>query len=221
MSTHIHVDSRWREREVHPNPAEFTIRNEIVEKWRTSNRSVQAVRPHNKRQVTNLTHTVELRHLTLPYDFGGATASGAIEELDFVYVSFQPASMYGDTRLLNTMEEGRIVNQTIDLSGNLVTTSLKDATFVARCDKVQESSGGVKRWVHYVCDMNVTMRFDPQREINFRVFSSDGKTLPIVDNDTDSNINRYRQVNAVFEITPYIREGEYDNHMVTLYNRDA
>lgn len=220
MSTHIHVESIWRDRGIYSNPAEFTIPNEVVKKWKTTNRTVQAVRPHHKMQTTNIKHNVDLKHLTLPYDFGGATSSGAIEVLPYVYVQFNSV-VHSDKRLLNTMEEGRVVNQTLDLSGNLVVTSLKDATFIAHYDKVQESSDSVKRWIHYKSHMTVTMRIDVDSEIEFRVFSPDGKTLPIYDNDTSTNINRYRQVSALFEITPYVRDGDFDNHFTTLYNPNA
>ena len=68
MSTHINIDSRWRDRSQseNQNPADFTIPVEVVNGWLTKNRTVQAVRPHDKFQVTNLVHTAKFLHLIIP-----------------------------------------------------------------------------------------------------------------------------------------------------------
>ncbi len=220
MSIPLHIDSRWRQRsnEDNLNPAEFFISAEVVQKWQSVDRTVQAVRPHDKMQVTNMVHSVKLLNLTVPYDFGGAVGATFNNIAPFVYVNLQSTSMYKDMRLVNTLEDGRVVNQGPDILGANTKTSLKDVTFVAYCDKVQ---GTGPNWIQYKCGMTQTYRLKLDDALTFRVFTGDGKTLPIVDNAPPDDIDPTKQVNALFEITPYVREDRYDNHLVTLYNSDA
>ena len=220
MSTHIHIDSRWRDRskDDNTNPAEFLIPVEVSQKWKTLNRTVQAVRPHDKMQVTNMVHSIKLLNLTIPHDFGGEIGTTFINLAPFVYVTLQSTTLYKDMGLVNTLEDGRIVNETLDLSGNITKTSLKDVTFIAYCDKLQ---GSGPDWIQYKCNMTQSYRIHLKDALRFRVFTPDGKTLPIVDATPPNPINPAKQVNALFEVTPYVREDRYDNHFVTLYNRDA
>ena len=218
MSTQFHVDSRWRDRANtdNANPAEFFIPKEVAEGWVTENRTVQAVRPHNKPQVTNMDYTIKLLNLTIPYNIGGAIGATIIDLAPFLYVSFQSTSMYKDSKLINTLENGAVVNTTPDLSGTLVKTSLKDATFVVYCDKLQGQSGAIPTWIQYKCGMFQTYRIDLKDGLKFRVFTADGKTVPIVDATYPATISPSKQVNALFEVTPYVRDDRYDNHFVTL-----
>ncbi len=217
MSTYFHVDSRWRDRTVFDNPAEFLIPIEVSNGWRTVDRTVQAVRPHDKLQATNMVHTVKLLNLTLPFDFGGEVGTTFLDTHPFVYVTFQSTTQYKDMKLINTLENGKIVNKTLDSNGNLVTVSLKDAVFVAYCDKVQ----GTNDWIQYKCNMLQTYRINLKDSMNFRIFTVDGLTLAIVDDQPPTAADPAKQVNALFEVTPYIRDNEFSNHLVTLYNRDA
>ncbi len=210
MSTHFHVDSTWRDRTTFPNPAEFIIPVEVANDWITTNRTVQAVRPHNKAQVTNIVHTIKLLNITIPFDFGGEVGTSFIDNHPFIYVAFQSTSMYKDMKLINTLNSGRN-------AGNKV--SLKDAVFVAYCDKTQ--GGATSSWIQYKCNMFQTYRINLKDALTFRIFTNDGKTLGIVDTVPPESIDTAKQVNALFEVTPYVREDRYDNHFVTLYDRDA
>jgi len=222
MSIPLHVDSRWRNRnnDNNTNPAEFDIPVEVTEKWQTANRTVQAVRPHNKMQATNMVHTVQLLNLTIPYDIGGSVGTTAYNLIPFVYVTLRTtSSTYTDEGLVNTLEDGRTVNVTPDLLGVDSKTSLRDVTFVAYCDKLQGASP--QTWIQFKCNMYQTYRINLKNSLKFRVFTPDGKTLPIVDNAATSAVLPARQVSALFEFTPYVREDRYDNHLVTLYDNNA
>lgn len=219
MSTYFHIDSTWRDRTLYPNPAEFLIPIEVAKGWRTPNRTVQAVRPHNKMQVTNMSHSVRLLNLSIPFNFGGDIGTTFVDTNPFIYVTMQSTSYYKDMKLINTIENGNIVNEVLDASGNITKVSLKDAIFVAYCDKLQ--GGDTSSWIQYKCNMIQTYRIDQQDAISFRVFGADGKTLTIIDTQPPTAINKARQVNALFELTPYVREEAYDNHFVTLYNSNA
>lgn len=221
MSTILHVDSRWRDRSDsgNQNPAEFNIPNEVVKQWPVQNRTVQPVRPHDKAQLSNMSQSVKLFHLVIPYDIGGTIASGVIDLIPTLYVQLQNGQENKDPRLVNTLESA-IVNTTPNLLGVPVRTSLKQAIFVMHYDKVQGGSGG-PRWIHYKSQMTQTYRLDTTQSLRFRIFTPSGETLPIVDNAPPLAINPARQVNALFELTPYAREGEYDHHFGTLYDDKA
>ena len=203
MSVHFHVDSTWRDRSQFSNPAEFSIPIEITNSWRTMTRTVQAVRPHCQDPVTNLTQSVKLLNLTLPY-------TDALIAKPFVYVSFQSNTMYKDMRLINTLENG------LD---NTNQTSLKDAIFVAYCDKIQ-TDATTGNWIQYKSSMTQTFRLNTKDSLSFRVFDNTSTTIPFtLEDDPDVAVDPLNQVNALFEVTPYVREDRYDNHLTTLYNR--
>lgn len=215
MSISLHVDSRWRDRSNSDNlnPAEFTIPVTVTQGWKTPIRTVQAVRPHNKLYVTNLVQSIRLLNLSIPYDIDGST--NIVNISPFLYVQLE-CEKYCDTKILDTLENGRVVNETPDLiTGTTVRgVTLKNAIFVAYYDKTQ---GTGPNWIHYKTNQLETYRFKLDDYIRFRVFTPDGKTLPIIDNIPPNQINPSRQVTALFEVTPYAREGEYDNHFETLY----
>lgn len=219
MSTQIHVDSTWRNRNEYPNPAEFIISIDMINSWRTVDRTVQPVRPHNKMQATNMLHTVKLLNLTIPNvavanTITNATLQGskfvttttiAVMDAPFIYVSLHSADMVNDSRLVNTLEGGR----------NSYNRTLKDAVFVAYYDKTQNN------WIQYKTNMLQSYRLDTTKELKFRLFDNTGQTLQLTDTSPPTYPNGAVQVNAVFEVTPYIRDDRYENHVVTLYDRNA
>lgn len=225
MSTQIHVDSTFRNRVSFPNPAVFSIFPDITDSWRTIDRTIQAVRPHDKLQATNLLHTIRLLHLTLPATGYGtvltnATLSGGsimtnttvnVSDLPFIYVSFHSTRMRDD-KLINTMEGGR----------NAINKTLKEAAFVAYLDKVHlQSNATIPMWLQYKTQMIQSYRFNPNDTLQFRVFDNTGNTLVFTDTSPPTFPNASSQINALFEITPYVRDEAYHSHLVSLYDRDA
>lgn len=220
MSTHLHFDSRWRDRSnpENTNPAEFTISPEIAMGWNTTNRTVQAVRPHDKYQVTNIVHSIKLLRMTIPY------SASYIEDTPFLYVQLSSFSNTPDKKLIHTLENGKIINKTPPLltapptGYTKVTTRLSEATFVVHFDKTQ---GTGPEWIQFKSDMTQTYRLDLKNGMKFRVFTPDGITIPITDATYPADITPAKQVEALFEVTPYVREDRYDNHYATLYNKNA
>lgn len=226
MSLHYHIDSRWRERDKYPNPAEFTLPIKITQNWNAINRTVNPVKPHTKIQVDNMVHTVKLLNLTIPYDFGGTAGTAAINAYPFLYVSFRSQN-FKDPHLVHTNEDGDVVNTAENVLTGLPekAVSLKDATFVAYCDKIQGTPGNLA-WIQYKCNMIQTYRLKVDDSLKFRVYAPDGQTLPIVDtlppeieDPLMPNLaDPTKQVSATFEVTPYFRDADYDNHFAVPYD---
>lgn len=208
MSTHFHIDSTWRDNTVFTNPAEFNIPVEVSNDWVVRNRTVLPVRPHHGERMPNMVHNVKLLNLTIPYDFGGSVGTSFLDSHPFVYVAFQSTTMYKDAKLINTLNNRYIENPTTSR------VSLKDAVFVAYCDKLQTTGNGIS-WIQYKCNMTQTYRINLKDSLSFRVFTNDGITLDIT--DTSPAIDSTKQVNALFEVTPFVRDGEFDNHNSAIY----
>ena len=218
MSIFIHADSRWRDRNLYPNPSNYYIDLETVKSWKTSDRTVLSSKQHDKPQLVDPIHTVKLHHLTIPQinltnasTFGMSFTPTFLDYYPYLYVSLQNATYYKDSRIMNTGEVG-VLNTTSDVTGTVRKVSLKDAIFVAVFDKAQ--SGATTSWLHYKCGMVESYRFDGKDSMHVRVFTPDGLDLPIVDNDPPLPANNLVQVNALFEVMPFFRNSEYDNHYV-------
>lgn len=173
---------------------------------------------------------------------GNINGSGLInlEAIPYLYVSFRSTSMYNDKGLINTMDISQkyngidtYLNETpyifnpniVDPHSTAIAKKVKltDAVFVAYLDKVQgfypNSSGNIfPKFATYKCNMTQTYRINQKDSLKFRVFTPDGVTLPIVDNPYPQPINPLRQVNALFSVTPYVRDDKYSNHLVSLDN---
>jgi hypothetical protein len=206
MSTFFHVDSTWRDRTEFANPAFFITPLEVTKDFVTSDRTVVAVKQHNEMLITNMSHSIRLHQLVLPYNMGGTIGTTFSDITPFVYVSFRNVSgmMYSDKKLINTLNNG--VNYDTGVS-------LKDAVFVAYFEKNQGN------FSYYKCHMLQTYRMDLRNAFAFRVFTNTGKTIPIMTDTTPPTpLNPLAQVNALFEVVPYAREERYDNHFVPLYS---
>lgn len=235
MSTQIHIDSTFRNRSEWPNPADFEIYSGITKSWRTIDRTIQAVRPHDKLQATNLLHTVRLLHLTLPATgvgtvltnatfvstatvgvnaFNGpfvTTATTGVGNLPFVYVAFH-STRFRDDKLMNTMEGGL----------NSYNKSLKEAVFTAYLDKITlQTNSTIPMWYHYKTHMIQSYRINTDDDMHFRVFDNTGNVIFITDTTPPTFPNASQQVNALFELTPYVRDEAYHSHLVSLYNMNT
>jgi hypothetical protein len=203
MSTYLHLDSTWRN---NGTPTEFLVSSSVSENWNTSARTVLAIKPHETdKYVANLVHTIKIASITLPYTYGPTNSSIIIDQYPYLYVGLK-SNKYSDNYLINTIEKTKNNNSGISAP------QLRDAVFVITYDKTQGSTVP-PNWVQYKCCMNQTYRYDPKDALYFRIFTNDGKTLDI--RDSSGNINPLRQVNAVFEVTPYVRDAKHDNHFLT------
>jgi len=222
MSLSVHVDSRWRDRS-NPdniNPAEFTIPVQVVKKWLTRDRTLIAYNCHDKPIDPHIIRDIRLTKLIIPYDIGGSIGTTLQDISPYLYVHFNntASSTTTDKLLLNTLEAGNVVNQTPNIAGVNQTVNLSDAIFITSFDKNQ---GATPSWVQYTCDITQCYRIDFTNDLKFRIFTYDGNTIPIVDTAYPLPVDPARQVTAVFESTPYVRDGRYNNQIYDMnnYNR--
>ena len=89
-----------------------------------------------------------------------------------------------------------------------------EAKFICFYKRIQYDVNENPLWIHYKCNMEQVMRFERGAPIIFQITTRDGTVLPQLDTDADQNVNPLKQSLCLFEITPYIRDGDYDNHLV-------
>jgi len=189
MATFIDLDSIWRDREVNPNPAEYELRPQQVETWFRGARSVRAHPQNPNLQPLEFATTVNIRYLTVPY-------TEFLAGIPRLYVDLHTVK-YNDIHLIQTID-GRHPT----------------ARFICAFDKIQNDAGGEPLWIHYACRMEQTMRFKRDDPVVFRVMTRDGSVLPNTDTLVPEDPDPNKQILATFEITPYIRDGDYENSLV-------
>lgn len=193
MSSFIDLDSIWRDREIFPNENKYELTADQIKTWIKHPRTVRAFPQDPATQPLEFATTINIKYLTLPY-------TPVLSSIPRIYVNFT-SKKYKDTRLIKTIG-GR----------------LPESKFICQFDKVQTDSGGNPVWLHYKCNMEQTMRFDRDDIILFELTSRNGNTLPSNDNPPDQDPNPDVQTLVTFEVTPYIRDGDYDNHMASTLN---
>lgn len=193
MSSFIDLDSIWRDREMFPNENKYGLTPNQIETWFRESRTVRAFPQEPSTRPVEFATTINMKYLSLPY-------TDILSTFPRIYVNFS-CREYKDVRLINTID-GR----------------LPEAKFICQFDKVQNDSAGNPIWLHYKCEMEQTMRFKRDDIITFELTSRNGSTLPQNDNPPNEEPNSNVQTLATFEVTPYIRDGDYDNHMAATLN---
>lgn len=128
-----------------------------------------------------------------------ADTEAAIKLVSFprIYLDFH-CKMYPDTRLLNT--------------NNGV---LQDAKFVLGIDRVQYDDNLTPVWIHYKSHGEQVMRYKRNEPVTIRFMTRDGTTIPFFDEDDMTIVtNPNKQTLITLAVTPYLRDGDYNNHMV-------
>jgi len=193
MASFIDLDSTWRDRTMFPNENKYELTPKQVVSWTKKARTVRAFPEDPALRPLEFVTTINLKYLTLPY-------TDLLSTIPRIYINFSSRE-YKDTRLINTID-GR----------------LPESKFICQFDKVQSDSLGNPIWIHYKCEMEQTMRFKRDDTIILELTSRDGNTLPQNDNPPDQDPNPDVQTLLTFEVTPYIRDGDYDNHMAATLN---
>ena len=188
MSTFVDLDSQYRDFEIYPNPHSYELVPRQIETWFRKSRKVRAVQQGPHANPLEFATTVNMRYLTIPY-----TTELSAEPR--VYVDFH-SHKYNDIHLIQTID-GR--HQTM--------------RFICEQSRVQSDEGGTPIWIHYKCEMEQTLRFDRDNMITFQITTRDGEILPSNDNVLPASPDPTKQTLATFEISPYIRDNDYSNHM--------
>jgi hypothetical protein len=189
MATYIDLDSLHRDRENYPNENDYTVTASQVETWFTSARTIRALPANPILSIKEFVTTINIRDLALPY-------SDELAALPRIYIEFR-SETYKDIRLINTI-------------GGIHA----DTHFVCSPKRIQTDSNDIPIWIHYECHMEQTMRFERGRPVRIQFTSRNGNVLPQQDTSPLMEADPNKQTLITFEITPYIRDGTYDNHMV-------
>ncbi|MDB4769404.1 hypothetical protein OAG24_00415 [bacterium] len=188
MSTYFHLDSLFRDRETWPNPASYEVKPDQVATWFRQARSVRAHPQNPSTSPLEFVSSINLHHLIIPYD-------ASFVGLPVLYVEFR-SKKYNDIHLVHSIE------------GNKA-----DVQYVCVLEKIQNDSAGDPMWIHFRSTMEQVMRFRRGDEIIFKVTTRDGSVLPNVDTLVPIAADPNKQILATFDVIPYIRDGDYDNHM--------
>lgn len=188
MATFIDLDSGERDNKTYPNPADYTLTPEQVDLWTAAARRVSALSRNANLNPADFAVSVNMKSLTIPY-----TVAMAIEPR--VYVDFH-STKYNDTDLIQTI-------------GGIHRT----ARFVCTFGGLQHNDGGAPVWIHYNCNMEQILRFSRRDPVVFRVTTRNETVLTNGDTTYPVAPDPTKQIMATFEITPYIRDNDYSNHM--------
>lgn len=189
MATYFDLDSILRDRTQYPNPANYVVGPEQIKTWYRDSRSVRVFPQNPNTQPREFATSVKLVYLSIPYDPQTII-------LPRVYVQFQ-SKEYLDKHLIQTIDGVHA-----------------DEQFICVFDKVQVDDTSTPIWIHYKCQMEQVTRFRRDDVINFKVTTRSGAVLPNLDTLLPADPDPTKQVLATFEVLPYIRDADYDNHLV-------
>lgn len=191
MSTFVDLDSIWRDREYPQsiNPFSYILKPEDVQTWFTTARQVRAY-PQNRNTVPlEFATSVRIKYLTIPY-------TEKLASIPRVYVNFRPDS-FKDIHLIQAMQGKH-----------------KEAKFICQFSHIQYDHEGTPIWIHFVCAMEQVMRFNRQDTYLFEITTRDGQVPTNPDNLPPDNPEPLAQTLCTFEIIPYLRDGDYDHHLL-------
>lgn len=189
MATFVDLDSIFRDRESYPNPNNYQLSPKQVDTWFKRARTVRAYPQNPNTQPLEFATTVNIKYLTIPY-------SEDVVELPRIYINFR-SDKYKDIYLINAIDGKH-----------------HDSKFICLPERVQNDRNGNPLWIHYKCQMEQTMRFERGSPILFQITTRNGTVLPSLDTTVPTAPDPTKQTLCTFEITPYIRDGDYDNHLV-------
>jgi len=190
MASYVDLDSIFRDRENYPNENNYQLLPQQTQKWFRAAREVRAFPSNPSLQPLEFATTVNIVQLTIPY-------TPELEAIPRLYINFR-CLRYDDTRLIFC-----------------INGTHPEAKFVVFPHSIQKDSQGVPIWIHWKSTMEQTMRFDRSYPIQFQISTRDETILPQLDNVPEDVPNPLKQTLCTLEITPYIRDGDYDNHVVT------
>ncbi|AQM73147.1 hypothetical protein B1750_gp166 [Noumeavirus] len=193
MSVYLHLDSTYRDLTQYPKPSEWKF-TQGTTLW-TNTRTVQCVRPTNARTACNLVYNVKLEKLIIPVD--STTFPNFLADNPYLYVTISTGSS-PDVNSINTMGQATSGAKTSNVQ------------FVVFWEKTQGTS-----WYHYSSPMVQSIRWNSNEPVNFALRDLSGNVLAFPDEVT---IDPAAQISCLLSTTPYVRDGSYDNHLVTLYD---
>jgi len=190
MSSYLDLDSIYRDRDNYPNENNYTLLPKQSETWFRAAREVRAFPSNPTLQPLEFVTTVNIVQLTTPY-------TSELEAIPRLYVNVR-SMRYDDLHLIFCID------------GNH-----PEAKFICFPHSIQKDDQGVPLWIHWKSTMEQTMRFDRSYPVQFQLTTRSGDFLVQQDNAPEVLPDPLKQTLCTFEITPYIRDGDYDNQYVT------
>lgn len=182
MASFIDVNSLYRDYATHPNPADFTVHGDDQIGWFLTNRRVSSNSKNPAMLSSGFATSIKLESITIPY-------SDDFAILQRIYVEFRSNTTIGSTGLIQTMQN-----------------KVPDAMFACVLDKIQNDSDGNPVWLVWKGINDQVMRWDKNKDINFKIMTPTGSTLDIQDTDPPDPAN---QVIAFFRFEPYSIDADY------------
>lgn len=255
MSTYIELDSKYRDRELYSNPADYIVSANQTSGWNSLIRTTQCVKPCSKKEACNLLFSIKLLRLLIPtrlIDEDGETLEFIARDPYNQPISTNNNSLF--VRLTSQGKEDKNLINSINNENSDATFSVKPVkTFIGNLQynyspapneneiDINSVSRGSIEWTEYSTHMVQSIRFEPEKPvIVFRIFTNqsqvyDGNFVPLISknpgfNQRSNSVRIYddslissdkpnptRQTRCLFELTPYVRDGDYSNHVVSLY----
>jgi|KBSMisStandDraft_5_1062788.scaffolds.fasta_scaffold329533_2 hypothetical protein len=208
MSNYIDLDSIYRDRVSFPNPFRYTLAVTQVEAWNRAPRTVSANSSRPSSRVLEFTESLKIKKIILPFavvtynvtDYNG-TVSTPTHTADLQRI-------YLDIHTTPNNDKGHISS---------IDNHAMNYKFVLFQKKIQYDSTGTAKWVHFESkDMNQVMRFERNSPVTITITQETFKVLNIVDaSPTDPAISSVQNY-ILTEVTPYFRDGNFQNHGVGL-----
>lgn len=191
MATFVDLDSSFRNRIEYASPANYNVKEEDIRQW-SKFRTVSNTVKNPVNRPTSFLFSVNIKSLILPFNPVGGTV---LTDEPRIY--------------LDVSNEGNRQANLIDTIGQ----RHSNAKFICEISTIQTDFAGNPKWIRYHSLFEQVMLFDNRKPLIIRMYLSDGTEVVIPDAVYPAPILPDNQTFITLEITPYIRDGDYSNHM--------
>lgn len=202
MANFIDLDSTYRNINTYPNPASYTVEDKQVSTWPRAPRNVSNNSNRPGSNSVEYATSLHIRHLILPYttytyvDKTGATITSHTADLQRIYLDIRNSN-FNDRQMLLSIDN--VVGQ---------------FKFVLTREQIQFDSTGNPAWIHFGARMDQAMRFSRDKPVTINIAQENGYTIIIT--DTTPTPNPALQTYILSQVTPYFRDGAFQNQGVGL-----
>ncbi len=198
MANYFAVESIRRNRDEYPNPAEFIVEASQTQGWFRRSRTVRAVSQNPQTMSLDFVSAIEVKQVITPYKIPDPPPDPPVgapsTPYSYLYLDIHSPT-YNDQYIINTMGGAN-----------------RDARFLLVRDKVIFDRKGKPVWILWTSPMEQVLRFKRDDPLVFRLFTPDGVTLSLIDDGPVPKESA--QIMALLAVTPYSRDGDYDNHLL-------
>jgi hypothetical protein len=188
MSDFLYIDSSFRDRGTFPNPASFVMPGNKSGLYKQP-RQVRALSAANQPSMQIFSYSIRPHTLIIPY-------TAANTNFPQLFVDFH-GKTYNDINLIAS-QDGKC----------------SDIRFVFDQQGIHYNSSNEPLYIKFYSQMEQVMRFKKDDDLTFKVYSDvNGTLLENGDNPIPAALNPIKQIKVTMQITAYIHDGDYSNHM--------